>query len=453
MSLRARIAVTAALAVAVAILLVSVGVFTTTRAALLSTVDRELQATIRDLARAPEPLVGRVLDRAFEGRGRLGPQRGPAGDPFGYAQVVRRTGEVVTESGGEPRLPVDDRVRAVAAGEAPAFFATVDAGGARVRVITQPIPAGAIQLGRSVDDIEASLSALARQLLLGGIAGSLVAALLGDLVARRAVRPVRRLTETAETVARTGDLSHRMEVAGQDELGRLAATFNEMLAALEVARRAQHQLVADASHELRTPLTSLRTNIEVLGSDGAMDEADRRALIGDVVTQLDEFGSLVTALVELARGDEPMVRTTAVALDEVVDEAVARARARHRQVEFVADLAPVVVRGDADRLGRAVTNLLDNAAKYAGDAGPVEVRLRPTVLVVRDHGPGVAAEDLPHLFERFYRAAGARGRPGSGLGLAIVRQVARAHGGDARVDNDPHGGAVFTLSLPPAPTA
>jgi two-component system sensor histidine kinase MprB len=234
----------------------------------------------------------------------------------------------------------------------------------------------------------------------------------------------------------------------------MALRFNTMLDTLEGSRRAlddsvhaQRQLVADASHELRTPVTALRTNVEVLLAGGELPADDRRQLLEDVCAETEELGALITDVIELARGDLPLAGVEDVQLDALVAEAVQRARRRRPQIVFADELAPTVVEGVPDRLGRAVDNLLDNAAKYSPAGGVVEATLRDGELIVRDHGPGIPAEDRPHVFDRFYRGATARGRPGSGLGLAIVRQVVETHGGTIAVEEAPGGGALFRLRL------
>ena len=264
------------------------------------------------------------------------------------------------------------------------------------------------------------------------------------------------LTAAAEHITQTEDLGRRIQVPGDDEVGRMAARFNTMLDTLEGSRRAldesvhaQRQLVADASHELRTPVTSLRTNIEVLLAGGELPEDDRRRLLEDVRAETEELGALITDVIELARGDEPLSGVEQVQLDALVAEAVARAQRRRSAVTFETDLEPTVVEGLPDRLGRAIANLLDNAAKYSPpEGGVVEVGLRDGELSVRDHGPGIPADDRPHVFDRFYRGATARGRPGSGLGLAIVRQVAETHGGTITAHEGAGGGSRFVLALP-----
>ncbi len=317
-------------------------------------------------------------------------------------------------------------------------------------------------------------------IVLGGIA---LAALLGRLVADAVVAPVGRLTRAAEHVARTHDLSARIDTdpaarAGRtDEIGRLAVSFNAMLdalersmAALDASVHAQRQLVADASHELRTPITSLRTNVEILQQTPDIAPADRAQLFAEAVRQIEELTQLVGDLIDLARGEEQPAATEEVRLDQVVSEALERAHRHAPNTPIEAELQPTLLLGVPARLGRAVNNLIDNAIKYSPPGRPVEVRLsgspataageqsshraRPASsggeLTVRDHGAGIAAEDLPHIFDRFYRGADSRGRPGSGLGLAIVRQVVEQHGGSVIAEAAPDGGTLMRVRLPRA---
>ena len=263
---------------------------------------------------------------------------------------------------------------------------------------------------------------------------------------------MRRLDRTAEEVAHTGDLGRRIEVEGRDEVARLAHTFNEMLSALETSQESQRRLVMDASHELRTPLTALRTNIEVLAADDQLDAAGRRRLLGDVTAQLEDLSRLVADVVSLARGAEAADEREDLRLDALVRRAVERARLHAPGLAFALESAPTQVHCSPGQLERAVGNLLDNAAKWSPPGGTVEVRVRDGEVSVRDHGPGIDPVDLPHVFDRFYRAAAARRTPGSGLGLAIVRQAAEAHGGTVTASAAPGGGALLTLRLPVVPT-
>lgn len=443
MTYQGRVAVAVSVAVAVAVLLGAVGSYLAASRVLLDGLDRSLENQVPD-----RPLGPRALER-LDGRGfPLGQIPGRLGGAGAFVQLVRADGTVVGAAGVTDRLPVDDRTLATARG-GEAFFATVEVEDTSLRVYTEQVARNvAVQVARPIEEIEDALTRLRRTLFLVGSGGVLLAVVLGTGAARRLVAPVRDLTRTAETVAATQDLTHRIEVDGADELARLANSFNVMLANLDRARQAQRQLVADASHELRTPLTSLRTNIEVLLQGDELDSADRERLLRDVVVQLDEFGALVGGLVELARGDAPARAPTAVRLDELAEEVAERARIRNRDVPIEVRAEPTTVRGERDRLERAIANLLDNACSH-GD-GPVEVEVAAGEVSVRDHGPGVPEAERQRIFERFYRAPEARGRPGSGLGLAIVAQVAESHGGEVTVEAPDGGGTRFRLRLPTA---
>jgi two-component system sensor histidine kinase MprB len=267
--------------------------------------------------------------------------------------------------------------------------------------------------------------------------------------------PLAEVAQVAQEIGETEDLTKRLNVHADDEVGQLATNFNSMLDRLETSRdaldesvRAQRQLVADASHELRTPVTSLRTNIEVLLEEVELEPEDRRRLLADVVEQSEELTALVGDLIELARGDQPGSETDDVRLDGVAVESLARARRNAPGIHFEATLVPTLVDGAPERLARAINNLLDNAARHSPPGGTVELQVGPQGVEVRDHGTGVDPEDLPYVFDRFFRGRNSRGRQGSGLGLAIVRQVAQQHGGSASVVNAVDGGAIFTLHLP-----
>jgi two-component system, OmpR family, sensor histidine kinase MprB len=310
----------------------------------------------------------------------------------------------------------------------------------------------AVEIFRPLSEVNRTLHRISVFLILIAAGGMGVAAALGLLVARAALTPVRRLTATTEAITETRDLSQRIESTGtsNDELERLATSFNTMLGALEESSRAQRQLVADASHELRTPLTSLRTNIEVLARADQMAPEERERLLDDVVEQIGEMTALIGELIELARESRPdMVAEPAgdVRLDLLTADAVERTRRNRPSVEFETDLEESLVHGPPSAIERAVANLLDNAAKWSPPGGPVEVLVRDGEVVVRDHGPGIAEEDLPYVFDRFYRSRDARGMPGSGLGLAIVKQVAESHGGSVVAEQPPDGGTVMRLRL------
>jgi two-component system sensor histidine kinase MprB len=317
--------------------------------------------------------------------------------------------------------------------------------------------AGAIQVARPLDEVDRQLDRILLVLLFVGAAGVALGAGLGALVARTALAPIASFTRRTEELAADPDPSVRMEVTGRDELTRLARSFNSTLDSLERSVEAQRHLVADASHELRTPIASLRANIQTLGEADRLPESELESLRTDIVEELDELTALVADIVELARGSKPDELADDVRLDRIVEAVADRARVRAGdRIDLHVNAEPTVVRGEPQRIERAVANLVDNAVKWSPAGGVVQLELNHGELSVRDHGPGFAEADLPHVFERFFRAEGARGLPGSGLGLAIVRQAAEAHGGFATAGNAPGGGALVRVSFGapvPAPAA
>jgi two-component system sensor histidine kinase MprB len=436
-----------AAAVAIAVVVASGIMFIVVREQLRTQVDDQLRDLVGDVAVRYAVAVSQ--SNPLGQSGLLVLPSTPLGVPAGYAQIVYADGTVVRPRGDKVNVPVTPDTLAVAAGRSAPYFDDETIGDIHSRVYTTSIGNGwAIQGARPLEEVDRSLRRLALALAILSLGGIALALWLGRMVARTALRPVNELTRTAEEVAKTRDLSRRMKEEGRDELSRLAASFNTMLEAVEKSHKAQRQLVADASHELRTPLTSLRTNLEVLTDSDALPPEDRRRLVHDVIAQLEEMTRLVTDLVDLARDDEPTLAAEDVRLDMLVTDAVARARRHAPDKVFSTDLEPCLVYGTPARLDRAVANMLDNAAKWSPAGGEIEVTLRDGEICVRDHGPGIAPDDLPLVFERFYRAPAARGTPGSGLGLAIVRQVAEAHGGSVRADEAEGGGARLRLKLP-----
>ena len=446
MTLRTRLAIVAAAAVAAAVVIASLAVYFIVRNELFSPIDNSLRNAapairipriLNSLTPGPRPHE-LILHSGFGG-----------GFPVAYRLVTTNGTQIVpdyTESALGP-LPVTKQARGVAAGGS-SFFADVDAGGADARSYTTQLgPGFAVQIFVSISAENHALAKIRLWLILVAFAGVALASAAGFLVARAALRPVRRLSDTAEHVRTTQDLSRRIDATGKDELGQLATTFNAMLESLDEAAKRQRQLVQDASHELRTPLTSLRTNIEVLATSDELPADERTQLLGDVVEQLTEMTALIGELTELARGEEQRPPFEDVRLDLVAEDAIRRTSRNHPDVPIDADLAPTTAVGMPATLERAFANLLDNAAKWSPAGAHVEVQLRDGELVVRDHGPGIAEDDLPHVFERFYRATAARGMPGSGLGLAIVRQVAEAHGGTVVAERAPEGGTIMRFKV------
>lgn len=343
----------------------------------------------------------------------------------------------------------------VARGEADQSIRTVVAEGTAYRVVAVPAACqrgDALVIAQSLEDQQKTLSRLGIVCLLIGIAGVTIAALVGWAVARNGLRPVRRITTDVERIARTEDLTP-LPVEGDDEIARLSTAFNQMLTSLAASRDRQRRLVADAGHELRTPLTSLRTNIDLLTQAGSagLPERARAELLDDVRAQIEELTTLVGDLVELAR-DEPMEHVVGpVELHEVLDNAVARVRRRATGIVIETTVEPWFVEGEAGSLERALTNLLDNAVKWSPAGGTVRVTLDAGVVTVDDEGSGIPEADLPHVFERFYRATESRTMPGSGLGLSIVAQVAARHSGHVVAGRSPYGGTRMTFALPGAP--
>jgi two-component system, OmpR family, sensor histidine kinase MprB len=387
----------------------------------------------------------------------------------GYQQIVAGSGTVIARSAHGVTLPVDSATRTLAAHGGKPSLRTVEVKGVHLRVLAVALGGGrAVQFAQPLTEVDSLLSRLRLILVLLDVGGVALAALLGRLVAGAAVQPLKRLSQATEHVALTQDLSRRIEPSGGDEIGRLASSFNAMLdvlqrsvSALDASVHAQRHLVADASHELRTPVTSLRTNIEILQQQGQdIGQEDQQRLLADVVEQTEELTLLINDLIDLARGEEQRADAEEVRLDMLVHEVLERARRHAPSTPLHAELQPSIVTAVPSRLERAVGNLIDNAVKYSPAGEPVEIELlvgrrsrgssTGGQLTVRDHGPGISAEDLPHVFDRFYRGAEARGRPGSGLGLAIVQQVAIQLGGSVTAQPAPGGGALMRLSLPHA---
>ncbi|WP_277869151.1 sensor histidine kinase [Nocardioides houyundeii] len=442
-SLASRVALLTTMAVGVAIAFMAAGSFVTVRMQLQSSLDESLlnratkaasysalaEMTARDV---PSWMLGAADVRVIFIRE--------------DKNVLTADNEGPTVALGAPELAVaegtlDESVRTIRAENGVVYrAATVPAGGGQALVLLQ-----------TLDENERTLRGLGTVMLAFGATGVLVAAMAGWMVARSGLRPVRRLTASVEDIAQTEDL-RPLEVDGDDEMARLATAFNHMLAALSASRDRERRLVADAGHELRTPLTSLRTNLDLLSQAGdGLPEDARRELLDDVRAQIEELSTLVGDLVELAR-EEPLSQVIAeIDLVDVVERALARVRRRAPAVVFDVELEPWRVRGEAQALERAVTNLLDNAAKWSKEGGTIKVRLTSGVLTIDDEGPGIAAKDVPHVFDRFYRSDDSRSMPGSGLGLSIVRQAVERHAGAVRVDRSPSGGARLVMWLPRAP--
>ena len=449
MSLRARLTLLVALCVAGAVILISLVAYFATRASLVDQIDETLQGRASFVGGRPVP--GGGFSPGGPGDDDGDDRRGEGIASIDVFQVIDAEGNVLDfPQDQDVVLPVSDEDKAVAAGTSGAFFRTVSVDGEEYRVYTSPIRANlAVQAARSLDEVNNTLDQLRNILFVVSIAGVGVAAVVGLVVAHRALRPVSKLTLAAEHVAATQDLSHTIDVKQNDEIGRLAASFNTMLTELDASRQQQRQLVTDASHELRTPLTSLRTNVEVLARADELPPGERKQILDDAQFEINELTKIVAELVELATDVRIEERERAdVRLDDVVRSVVERAR-RRTSLRIELEAQPTLVVGNAELLERATANLVDNATKWSPREGMITVSVRDGAVSVRDQGPGIPVQDLPHVFERFYRSEDARSKPGSGLGLAIVKQIAQAHGGSVRAENMPDGGALVGFSIPP----
>jgi len=431
----------------VTVIAASLSAFLVTRARLLGDVDQSLQQQVEQVL--------------HDGRAQRMP-RGPfrRGDRFGgpqfASQVITASGALDGTSAGPGDIPVTARDKAVAAGTEPDYFWDAMINGVPVRGLTArlgPVLAdgtgAAYEVVRPIDEVRSVLSGLGIILLVVAGAGIALGAGLGWFISGRALRPVAVFTDETEDLADDGDLSRRLPEGGDDEIGRLTRVFNATLDQLEASADAQQRLVMDASHELRTPLASLRANIEVLQQSGSLPPDEHDALLRDVVQQTDELGALVTDIVHVGENANMVDEVQDVRLDDLVEASIERTRRLTPGITVLQDLSETVVDGVPERLARLVANLLDNAVKWTPADRPIEVRLHDRTLTVRDHGPGFATDDLPHVFDRFYRSPAARGMPGSGLGLSIVRQVADIHGAAVSAGNADGGGAVMTVVFPP----
>jgi two-component system sensor histidine kinase MprB len=499
MSLRARMGLASGVAVAVAVIAVSVTAYAGTRSKLQGQVDQSLNQLVSPIliragvltgvgqgAGGPQGLApggagspfggsdsgeaggaGRAGGAGVPGPGGFGSaptgcgatlgldraRGGGFGGPQGYVQLVSPKGTACLPSGETTKLPVDAAVKAVAKRGSGALLTNATVGSTDLRILVRGVGSkGAVEVALPLKQVDDALSSQLLLLILIAAGGIALAAVLGILVARTALAPIARFTRQTEAIAAQPERldSERLDVHGGDELGRLAQTFNRTLDALEGSVQAQRNLVADASHELRTPIATIRANLQLMRDEERLAPEDREALRNDVIEELDELTALVSDVVELARGTKLGAEPGDVRVDAIAEAAVERARRRAPRLTVQAELEPTLVRGEGDRIARAITNLLDNAVKWSPPGTVIEVSLRGGELTVRDHGPGFEEADLPFVFDRFHRARAARAQPGSGLGLAIVRQAADAHGGFVTAGNAPGGGAVMRIGFGPA---
>ncbi len=453
MSLRGRMVLFTAVAVALAVVLSASACYLAVQSSMRARIDHQLQTQVALIAAGPTargyPPIHRPHPGAIPFPVHL-PQ--PSLQTEGDLALLSESGAIYQRPGDRTRMAVTAHDLAVARGQAKAYFRDGMAGNTPIRVYVAPAGKGhAVVAVQSLADLNGTLHDLAEILIAIAIAGVALAGLLGLFVARAAAAPVHLLRRAAEHVRSTGDLSGRINVAGTDDLGRLGQSFNDMLGALADSQRAQRQLVADASHELRTPVATIRTNLEVLARNPDLPAEDRVPLLEDLIGESAELGTLIEDLLESARESDVAEPFSAIPLDALVASELERWGRRHPGAVLVPSLEPTVISGRERRLRRALANLLDNAIKWSPPGAPIEVAVRDATLTVRDHGLGFTTKDLPHVFDRFYRAPTARTVPGSGLGLSIVQKVAEEHGATVGAANAADGGAVVTLSFSPLP--
>jgi len=449
-SLRRQIALAAAVAVAAVAVAVAVTGYVSTRSHEIGEIKSELRdraaPAVQDHARPRNERGGEPGGGAAgRGRGFQEPPPPAFGGAQGYFQVVEPDASV--SAGGQ--LPVTGAVLRLARQGAGSLFYDAHVNGTHIEVyaVWDPGDHHVIEVALPLTGVDSVLNHLLVPygLLIGG--GILFALLLGFTISHAALRPIDRFLRQTEAVTAELERPRRLEETGASELRRLAASFNRTLDALERSIEAQRHLVADASHELRTPLAALRSNVQIFLDSERLPPEERAGLQQSILAELDELTQIVADVVELARGSTPSEGREAIELDTVVREAVDRAQRRAPGLRFQLELESTVIDGAPDRVGRAVANVIDNARKWSPPNGEIDVQLIAGTLTVRDHGPGFSEHDLPHVFDRFYRAPDARRLPGSGLGLAIVRQAAQAHGGQAEAANAADGGAVVKVSF------
>ena len=442
--LQDRISFLVALGVAFAVGMTAVAAYATTAAALYARTDDEL-VEIAAVTRS-------WVQRDIEGMGGV---NNDALRAVNASLILLRSDNQATSVPGSPAPFTTGAAELAIARTQTGYSARTAVGtdGANYRLVAVPLKVDgtyyALVIGRPLAPTEDILTSLRWAILSFGLTGIVLAAGFGWSIGRSAVLPLRRLSNAVAHITET-DALDPIEVKGDDEIAELTRSFNTMLLSLASSRERQKRLIADAGHELRTPLTSMRTNIELLMADdrsGMLPPGARSEILADVAAQLGEFTTLVGDLVQLSREDRVEVAPEPIDLQDVVARAIERAKRRGPGLNFDVELEPLYLMGESDSLERAVTNLLDNAVKFSPEGGTVTVHLHDGTLRIADEGPGIAEEDLPHVFDRFYRTDKARTTPGTGLGLSIVDHTVKAHGGSVAAGRAPEGGAEFIVSL------
>lgn len=434
-----------ALSTVMAVLLVSAGTYFAVRWSLFTQLDKELT----DVA----AYVSEVMGNDTDNLGGLNAEAMRAGNAT--VLLLRSDGQLLRIPGDQQLVIPGEEELAIARTQLGSSARTgSNSDGVDYRMVSIPTQIGgsnyALVLGRPMAPTNGTLATLVRTMSMLSVIGIVVSIALGRWTGRQTIRPVHQLSGAVKRVTETDELLP-IEVTGNDEVADLTRSFNTMMVSLLSSRERQKRLISDAGHELRTPLTSMRTNIELLvadGKSGILPPEARQEILRDVSAQLTEFGALIGDLVQLSRDEEQKVDLQEIDLSDVVDNAVSRVKLRAQGVQFDVHLKSLPLMGDAAALGRAVTNLLDNAVKFSPPNGTVHVSMADNLLRISDEGPGIAEEDLPHVFERFYRSDRSRNTPGTGLGLSIVDHTIRGHGGVVEAGNADGGGAEFTVWLP-----
>lgn len=447
-SLQGRLALLTGISVALAVLFVGVTAYFITRWSLLDQLDRELASAATSASATIATDVSGFTSLNAAGLRSTNE----------LLSLVHTSGEVRHSAGQVVQVPSTPEEVAVARMKSGSSARSVVAeNDTMYRLVAVPLEVGdasyAVVFGRPMESLQNTLRSLWLVILGTGAAGILTTTLAVLVVAKSALAPVRRLSLAVRNVTQTDQLNP-IRIYGRDDLGELTKSFNSMLRSLQQSREQQRQLIADAGHELRTPLTSMRTNVELLVADdssGMLPEGARSEILSDVSAQLGEFSALVGDLVALTRDDHLQRPHEPLDLSDVVDSAVERAQRRGPGLSFNVTLDHSKILGNPSTLERAITNLLDNAVKFSPPDGTIQVVLNDGDLTVIDQGPGITEDDLPHIFDRFYRSDRARNTSGTGLGLSIVAHTADAHGGSVKAVNQPGGGARFTLRLPTIP--
>jgi len=444
MSIRTRLMITTSAIVLVVVGVLSIGIYSTFSRQLVRQVDKSLDDRV--------VMIADSLRRESQ-RPNIGRQRNPLNEALlptrfdTVTQVVDTTGTVVLAL-GEVELPVTDKTLQIANNpNGNVFRSTVTIDGDKYRMLTVPLTGGgALQLAKDINDLQRAQNAVRGwQFALGPI-GIVFAGIAGWWVARRTARPIQQLADAAEEIARTQNLSTKLDIHGDHEIEQLASSFNTMLAALQYSSEQQKQLVQDASHELRTPLTSLRANAELLQRD-SLDEATKQAVLRDIAAEIDELTELSSELTALASDQRLVEEPQMVNLLDACDDIAARASRRTGRLVTVTSTNPASALVRPSQFDRAISNLVDNALKFCPTPDNVEINIIGPRVEVIDHGQGIADTDKPLVFDRFYRATATRALPGSGLGLAIVKQFADDHSAAVTISDTPGGGATVSLSF------